>query len=202
MGYVNKSQWPDDMRGFGIGRLAYLVGIMENRSGSYYVEFDTARDVTVDYSRAVVDTNCWRRTPGVVEAISDGMKESIMGRGELTVSAELLFDLYDSASVSLMNAALYGNYFRIGAFTEHGWGPWFWTFASKVSRSEPLDDILKISVEFPCARFLYWYDSCYTTANGVPTGLIKNHPLVIGKAVTQLPQNILPVVNKKRKTLK
>lgn len=189
MGYVNKSQWPDDQRGFGIGRLAYLVGILESRSGSYYVEFDTARDVTVEYSRTVVDTNCWR---------SVDMKESVMGKGELSVSAELLFDLYDSASVGVMNAALYGNYFRIGAFTEHGWGPWFWTFASKVSRSEPLEDLLKVSVEFPCSRFLYWYDSCYTTDNGVPTGLISGHPLVVGKVVTQLPQNLLPVTTKKK----
>ena len=193
MGYVKKSDWPLDLRGYGIGRLSYLIGVFESRNGSYYVEFDTARDVTVNYSRASVDTNCWRLDDLAGRPLNDAqfnMKEFVMGKSELSISADLLFDLYDSASVGLMNNALYGNYFRVGAFTDQGFGPWFWTFASKVDRSEPLDDIVKVSVELPCARFITWYDSCYETSNGVPTKRISSHPLVIGKIVTQLPQTV------------
>lgn len=201
MGYVNKSNWPSDQRGFGIGRLSYLIGIFENKKGSYYVEFDTACDVTLNYARAAVETNCWRFDDLYKQPLCDvqyGMKESIMGRSEMSISAELLFDLYDSASVGLMNNTLYGNYFRVGAFTDMGFGPWFWTFATKIDRSEPLSDIVKINVELPCARFITWYDSCYEISNGVPSKLIKSHPLVFGGIVTKLPQTETITQSKKK----
>ena len=189
MGYVNKEDWFVDQRGYGIGRLSYLIAMFEGNNGSYYVEFDTARDVTVNYSRQSVDTNCWR---------SVDMKEYVMGKCELSVSAELLFDLFDSASTGLMWRIMSGEYFRLGAFTDMGFGPWFWSFGTKFDRSEPLDDIIKVNIEFPCARFLYWYDTCFDIANGIPTGLRSSHPLVASGIVSKLPQLEKPVKNKKR----
>lgn len=180
MSVVNKSQWPDDLQGYALGKSCRLIALFESSAGAHYVEFDVAESASVNYSADTVDVNCWR---------SRDLKEQIVARQELTVETSLLFDAFDVAGAELLQRALNRDYFRLGAFTDNGFGPWFWTFASKIDRSEELEGIVKVSATFPCARFLYWYDSCYLYNNAKqPIKLIDDHPLVVGGFITNLPQ--------------
>ena len=172
----NKNQWPNDLRGYSLGKTCRLIGFLENSYGGKYFEFDVARDVSISFTTDAVDTNCWR---------SADMKEYIAARHEMSVDADLLFDIFDPASVDLLGRALYRDYFRIGAFTDSGFGPWFWTFATEINRSEELEGIVHISVKFPCARFIYWYDTCFGYgADGLPNSVVADHPLTLGGFVS------------------
>lgn len=143
---TDKSQWPDDLQGYSIGRDGFLVVSFDQ--GETYYEIDTARDVTVNFSTTPVDTSCRR---------SGMYKENLPIVNELSIDAEMLFDLKDNVCNELVNASQSNGIFLLGAFTDSGNGPLFYGCATDMSRPEELEGVVRLSAKYSLTRFVNWY---------------------------------------------
>ena len=168
---TNKSQWPDDLRGYSIGKDGYLVVSFDQ--GATYYEIDTARDVTVNFSTTTVDTSCRR---------SGMYKENLPIVNELSIDAEMLFDLKDNVCNKLVNASQSNGIFLLGAFTDSGNGPLFYGCATDMSRPEELEGVVRLSGKYSLTRFINWYPGAQTEEEIIAqTATVNNkeykHPL-------------------------
>ena len=143
---TNKSQWPDDLRGYSIGKDGYLLVSFDQ--GQKYFEVDTAKDVTVSFSTTTVDTSCRR---------SGMYRENLPIVNELSVDAEMLFDLKDPVCKAIEHASQSNGIFLLGAFTDSGNGPLFYACATDMSRPEELEGVVRLSAKYSLTRFVNWF---------------------------------------------
>ena len=143
---TDKSQWPDDLRGYSIGKDGYLVVSFDQ--GQTFFEIDTAKDVTVSFSTTTVDTSCRR---------SGMYRENLPIVNELSGDAEMLFDLKDNVCKAIEHASQSNGIFLLGAFTDSGNGPLFYACATDMSRPEELEGVVRLSAKYSLTRFINWF---------------------------------------------
>lgn len=143
---TNKSQWPDDLRGYSIGKDGYLLVSFDQ--GDEYFEIDTAKDVTVSFSTSTVDTSCRR---------SGMYRENLPIVNELSIDAEMLFDLNDNVCKALERCSQANGIFLLGAFTDSGNGPLFYGCATDMTRPEELEGVVRLSAKYSLTRFIHWF---------------------------------------------
>lgn len=169
---TDKSQWPDDLRGYSIGKDGYLL--FSPDQGKNYFEIDTAKDVTVSFSTTTVDTSCRR---------SGMYRENLPIVNELSVDAEMLFDLNDNVCKAIEHASQSNGIFLLGAFTDSGNGPLFYACATDMSRPEELEGVVRLSAKYSLTRFINWFPGSSEGSAAVMAqtatvgGKTYNHPL-------------------------
>lgn len=148
---INTENWPDDLQGLNIGNDGYLVVSFRNANGVFEdnFEIDIVRDVTINSSVTTVDSSSRR---------SGLFKEALPGKIELSISGEILYDQNDYVYNSLQDCFVRGGLFKLGAFTSSGNGPWMYACITGFPRNEELENVVRISAEFGCARFIRWYN--------------------------------------------
>lgn len=177
---IDKTNWPADVKNYSVGNNGFMIFWF---NGDAKPEIgDTSRDVTTNFTSSTIDTSSRR---------SGQWKEALPVFNELSLDAELLFEELDDdestvepVSYKLQQAAINRDIFRIGAFTEGGNGAWFWGCVTDCTRSEPLEDIVKVSAKFALTRYIGWYDTFETKIPGA-TDETGQHPYLLtdeGKA--------------------
>ena len=150
---TNKKEWPEDLKGYSIGKDGYLAVSFDE--GKTYHEIDTAKDVTLSFSTTTVDTSCRR---------SGMYRENLPIINELTIDAEMLFDLRDETVRKLIKRSQENGIFLIGAFTDSGNGPLFYGCATDMSRPEELEGVVRLSAKYSLTRFINWFEGSTKTS--------------------------------------
>ena len=161
---IDKSQWPSDLQGYSIGKDGYLVVSFDQ--GTHWYEIETARDVTLNATTNPIDTTCRR---------SGRFKENLPLTNELSVDAEMLFDVNDPVVTELLNQWHYGGVFKLGVYTDKGNGPEFYAFLTDMGRPEELEGVVRVSAKYSLTRFVKWWNDKEEAGHPIsslPTGTV------------------------------
>lgn len=157
--FTNKAQWPSDLTGYSIGKDGYLVVSFDQ--GEHWYDIETARDVTLNFSVNTVDTTC--RRSGMYRAALPVIVD-------MSVDAEMLFDANDPIVMELVEQSQSNGIFLIGVFNDGGNGPMFYGCATDMTRSEPTEDVVKLSAKYALTQFQYWFKNKDDVYGGKSSG--------------------------------